>query len=42
LNPSDKHAQTVRKIKQALRWMDELKPNDFVPPTWHGMYPETE
>lgn len=42
MNPTDKHLQTVRKIKQALRWIDELKPNDFVPPTWHGMYPETE
>jgi len=42
IEPTDKHLQTVRKIKQALRWMDELKPNDFVPPTWHGMYPETK
>ena len=42
LDPTDKNRSTVRKIKQALRWMDELKPNDFVPPTWHGMYPETE
>jgi len=42
LDPSNKNALTVRKIKQALLWMDELKPNDFVPPTWHGMYPETE
>lgn len=42
LDPTDKNRETVRKIRQALRWMDEFKPNDFVPPTWHGMYPETE
>ena len=38
LDPTDKNRETVRKIRQALRWMDEFKPNDFVPPTWHGMY----
>lgn len=42
LDPNEKTLRTLRRIKQALVWMDELKPNDFVPPTWHGMYPDNE
>jgi hypothetical protein len=38
--PTDKRRETIGKIKHALRWMDDMKPNEFVPPTWHGLYPE--
>jgi hypothetical protein len=40
--PTDKRRETIGKMRQALRWMDDMKPSEFVPPTWHGMYPETE
>jgi len=42
INPNEKTLRTLRRVKQALVWIDELKPNDFVPPTWHGMYPDNE
>lgn len=42
MEPSDKHQRLVRRIKQALVWIDELKPNDFVPPTWHGLYADNQ
>ena len=38
--PTDKRRQTIGKMRQALAWMDEMKPSEFVPPTWHGLYPE--
>lgn len=38
--PTDKRRETIGKMRQALRWMDEMKPSEFVPPTWHGLYPE--
>jgi hypothetical protein len=34
------HQDRVRMIKQALRWIAELKHTDFVPATWHGFYPD--
>ena len=37
--PTDKRRETIGKMRQALRWMDDMKPSEFVPPTWHGMYP---
>lgn len=40
--PTDKRREIIGKMRQALRWMDDMKPSEFVPPTWHGMYPETE
>lgn len=40
--PTDKRRETIGKMRQALRWMDDMKPSEFVPPTWHGMYPETK
>lgn len=42
LHPDEKNLRTVRKIKQALVWMDQFKPNDFVPPTWHGLYADID
>ena len=37
--PTDKRRETINKMRQALRWMEDMKPSEFVPPTWHGMYP---
>lgn len=37
--PTDKRRETIGKMRQALRWMEDMKPSEFVPPTWHGMYP---
>jgi hypothetical protein len=32
--------ERVANIKQALRWIEELRPTDFVPTTWHGFFPD--
>jgi hypothetical protein len=37
--PTDKRRETIGKMRQALAWMEDMKPSEFVPPTWHGMYP---
>ena len=34
---SEKNAQTIDQIKQALRIIRDLKPTDPVPMTWHGL-----
>jgi hypothetical protein len=38
--PTDKRKETLRKMKQALAWMDDMTPSEFVPPTCHGLYPK--
>jgi hypothetical protein len=38
VDASEKNAQTIDQIKQALRIIRDLKPTDPVPTTWHGLY----
>lgn len=37
LDPSDKNAQVVAKIKEALKIIKAMQPNEAVPTTWHGL-----
>lgn len=36
-NPTEENERLVRRIKEALKLIDELKPSDAVPHTWHGI-----
>jgi hypothetical protein len=37
LDPSDKNAQTVERIKRALKIIRGMQPHEPVPATWHGL-----
>jgi hypothetical protein len=38
LDPSDKNAQVVAKIKEALKIIRAMQPHEPVPVTWHGFF----
>jgi uncharacterized protein (DUF2267 family) len=38
IDASDKNAQTIVKIKEALKIIKAMQPNDPVPVTWHGFF----
>lgn len=40
LLPNDERAARLSNMLAALKLIQDLKPTDFVPHTWHGLYPE--
>ena len=37
LNPTEENADLYTNVTQALRAIEQTKPNDLLPATWHGM-----
>ena len=36
LNPTEENGQLITRIDKALKVIENLQPNEVVPPTWHG------